>query len=155
MIITWKIRSHLTSKMDPNGQHSMQTFCKEYRKKSAQWLMNSVQRRTGGLSHAGGLFRTPLHFPGYIFNNFGYFAWPIIEWRICHSVSKTGQMKRALEFWRKKILDFYKNSKSQNTGFLRNVLSKYWTSTKNLVEVQYLNQKKNHRSPVFWDLQFL
>ena len=40
------------------------------------------------------------------------------------------------------ILDFYGN-----------FLSKYWISTKNFVEVQYFD-KKIHRSPVFWDLEF-
>ena len=53
-----------------------------------------------------------------------------------------------------KSLDFYKNCKSQNTGFLLKFLSKYWISTKNFVEVQYFD-KKFHRSPVFWDLEFL
>ena len=54
----------------------------------------------------------------------------------------------------KKILDFYKNFKFQNTGLLWIFLSKYWTSTKFFVEIQYFD-KKNHRSRVFRDLKFL
>ena len=41
-----------------------------------------------------------------------------------------------------KILDFYE-SFCQNTGLFQ----------KKIVEVQYFD-KKNHRSPVFWDLEF-
>ena len=52
-----------------------------------------------------------------------------------------------------KILEFYDNS-DQNTGFLRKFLQKFSILTKKFIEVQYFD-KYFHRSPVFWDLEFL
>ena len=52
---------------------------------------------------------------------------------------------------KEKIPNFYKYSIPQNTGFLLKILSKFWTSTKILVEVYYFD-KKFQRSPELWDL---